>query len=42
MPPVDVDEAAAAGLFEGFGRDELVEAVMKRVVARLVKESKED
>ena len=41
-PHGDVDEAAAAGLFEGFDRDELVEAVMKRVVARLVKESKED
>ena len=38
----DVDEAAAAGLYEDLDRDELVEAVMKRVVARLVKESKED
>ena len=30
------------GMEEGLDRDELVEAVMKRVVARLVKESKED
>jgi len=30
------------GMEEGLDRDELVEAVMKRVVARLVKETKED
>ena len=35
-----VEEAAAAGLYEGINREELVERVMKRVAARLVKESK--
>ena len=42
MKEDDMEEAAAAGLYEDLDRDELVEAVMKRVVARLVKESKED
>ena len=35
-----MEEAAAPGLYEGINRDELVERVMKRVAARLVKESK--
>ena len=42
MEEDDMAEAAAAGLYEDLDRDDLVEAVMKRVVARLVKESKED
>jgi len=36
-----VEEAAADGLYEGINRDELVERVMKRVAARLVRESKQ-
>jgi len=36
----DFNEAAADGLYEGINRDELVERVMKRVAARLVRESK--
>jgi hypothetical protein len=37
----EMEEAAGEGLYEGIDRDELVERVMKRVAARLVKESKE-
>jgi len=35
-----MEEEAASGLMENIDRDELVERVMKRVAARLVKESK--
>ena len=47
MPHGDMEEGHGMGkmphgMEEGLDRDELVEAVMKRVVARLVKESKED
>ena len=36
------EEEMEEEMYEGLDRDELVEAVMKRVVARLVKETKED
>ncbi|MEK9768797.1 MAG: hypothetical protein VW683_07730 [Betaproteobacteria bacterium] len=35
-----MEEEAASGMFESMDRDELVERVMKRVAARLVRESK--
>jgi len=36
------DHSMEEEMYEGLDRDDLVEAVMKRVVARLVKETKED
>ena len=37
----EMEEGAYGMKYEGIDRDELVERVMKRVAARLVKESKE-